>query len=50
MQNFGKGGSFWTSLSKNMKFINIHQNSHKNEVILAKGGGGVQATSLNLSG
>ena len=46
MQDFGKGGSFWTILSKNVKFLNIHQNSHENEVILAKSG--VRATPLNL--
>ena len=31
-------GSFWTILSKNVTFLNIHQNPHENEVILTKRG------------
>ena len=41
----GAGGSFWTILSKNEKFLNFHQNRHENEITLAKRN--VRATPLN---
>ena len=45
MQDFGKGASFLTILSKNVKFIIFHQNPHENEIVLAKSG--VRAILLN---
>ena len=44
---FLKRGSFWVILSKleHIKFLNVHHNTHENEIILSKSG--VRATPLN---